>query len=95
MSTATAARHGSALIEYVGMVTAVGVLMLALVSVHEHRPQRHPPVDPVAHIRALVAPTPIPRVRRAPAVGATPRPGRRSPPKPRPTVIAPVWAVGW
>ncbi len=87
--------RGSALVEYVGAVTAVGVLMLALVTVHEHRPQRHPPVNPVAHIRALVAPAPIPRVRRAPVMGATPRPRRRSPPKPRPIVIAPVWAVGW
>jgi hypothetical protein len=93
--SATAARHGSALIEYLGTVTAVGVLMLALVSVHEHRPQRHPPVDPVAHIRALVAPAPIPRVRRAPSATTTPRPRRRAPQRPRPIVIAPVWAVGW
>ena len=93
--TGTLAWRGSALVEYVGAVTAVGVLMLALVTVHEHRPQRHPPVDPVAHIRALVAPVPVPRVRPAPRVGTTPRPRRRSPPKPRPIVIAPVWAVGW
>jgi len=94
MSAARGCR-GSALVEYVGAVTAVGVLMLALVTVHEHRPQRHPPVDPVAHIRALVAPLPIPRVRRPPRAVAIPRPRRRRPPSPRPTVIAPVWAVGW
>ena len=83
------------MVEYVGAVTAVGVLMLALVAVREHRPQRHPPVDPVAHIRALVAPVPVPRVRAAPVSRAVRPHRRRAPPKPRPIVIVPVWAVGW
>jgi hypothetical protein len=94
---------GAALVEYVGAVVAVGVLMLALVAVREHRPERRPPIDPVAH---LVAPLPPPAVRRPrPAARVRPvprvRPARpsnarpRRPPRPRPTVMAPTWAVGW
>lgn len=85
---------GSVTVEYVGVLVAVGVLMLALVAVREHRPERRPPVDPVAHVRALVAPVRVPRVRR-PATTAPRRPRRPAPPRPRATVRAPVWAVGW
>ena len=59
--------------------------MLALVAVREHRPARRPPVDPVAHVRALVAPVTVPRVRR-PATGAVRRP--------RPADAAPAAADG-
>ncbi len=86
--------RGSVTVEYVGVLVAVGVLMLALVAVREHRPERRPPVDPVAHVRALVAPVRVPRVRR-PATGETRRPRRVTLRPPRPTVRAPVWAVGW
>ena len=55
--------------------------MLGLVAVHDHRPQRRPPVDPVAHVRALVAP--IARPRAAPRArggrAARPAPPRRPP----------------
>ncbi|MFP5450231.1 MAG: hypothetical protein ACLGG9_00620 [Thermoleophilia bacterium] len=97
MSVRTRTDEGAALIEYIGAVVAVGVLMLALVAVREHRPERRPPIDPVAH---LVAPLPPSAVRRPrPAARVRPaRPGRvrpRRPPRPRPTVMAPTWAVGW
>lgn len=91
MSAATV--RGSATVEYIGALVGVGVLMLALVATRDHRPQRRPPIDPVAHMRALVAPPPVVRVRR-PAAGA-PRPRRPAAPRPRPTVRAPVWAIGW
>lgn len=86
---------GSAAAEYLGSITAVGLMMLALIAVREHQPHRRPPIDPVARIGAIVRPPPViraPRVRpRGPAVPARPRrPGR-----PRPTVLAPVWAIGW
>lgn len=86
---------GSVTVEYLGVLVAVGVLMLALVAVREHRPERRPPVDPVAHVRALVAPVRVPRVRRPASVTAPRRPRRRAPRPARPTVRAPVWAVGW
>ena len=88
-----AALRGSATIEYIGVLVGVGVLMLALVATRDHRPQRRPPVDPVAHLRALVAPPPVVRVRRPP--GAPARPRQRPQRPPRPSVRAPVWAVGW
>jgi hypothetical protein len=93
---AGARRHaaGSVTVEYLGVLVAVGVLMLALVSLREHRPERRPPVDPVARVRALVAPARAPRVRR-PATVAPRRPRRPAPRAARPTVRAPVWAVGW
>ena len=89
-----AALRGSATIEYIGVLVGVGVLMLALVATRDHRPQRRPPVDPVAHLRALVAPPPVVRVRR-PAAGGPVRPRQRAPRPPRASVRAPVWAVGW
>lgn len=92
--SARADAQGSATVEYLGVLVAVGVLMLALVAVREHRPARRPPVNPVGHVRALVAPVTVPRVRR-PATGAVRRPRPPTPRPPRPTVRAPVWAVGW
>lgn len=86
--------RGSVTVEYLGVLVAVGALMLALVAVREHRPERRPPVDPVAHVRELVAPARLPRVRR-PATGEARRPRRGTPRPPRPAVRAPVWAVGW
>lgn len=91
-------RSGAALVEYIGAVVAVGVLMLALVAVREHRPQRRPPVDPVAHVAALVKPITVPRVRTTPAHPRTTLPRPRAPRPPRPpgvTVMTPGWAVGW
>ena len=41
--------RGSSTAEYLGVVGAVALLMLALLAVREHRPERRPPVDPVAH----------------------------------------------
>ncbi len=93
----TANREGAAVAEYVAAVLTVGLLMLALISLREHRPQRRPPADPVAHLHALVRPPVVPRVRVA-APATAPRPRRRAPrkpPPPRPTVLVPGWAVGW
>ncbi len=87
--------RGSATVEYVGVLVAVGVLMLGLVAVHDHRPQRRPPVDPVAHVRALVAPIARPRVTPRARAAAPRAPRRRAARPPRPIVRAPVWAVGW
>jgi hypothetical protein len=89
--------RGSSLAEYVAVVAAVGLLMLALVVVRPHHPARRPPVDPVARLRALVHEPAPPRVRRArPATAAPTRPRRPRPPAPpRPTVLVPGWAVGW
>lgn len=85
---------GSATADYLAAVLAIGLLLLALTALREHRPQRRPAVDPVAHLRELVARPPVPRsaadVRRDPAA---PRP--RPPRPPRPTVLAPTWASGW
>ncbi len=88
--------RGSATGEYVGAILAVGLLMLALVAVRPHQPQRRPPIDPVREIGALVRPVPVPRVV-APRPPATPRARRtvRRPPPPRTTVLVPGWAVGW
>lgn len=88
---------GSAVADYLGVVAAVGVMMLALVTVREHHPSRHPPVDPVAHIAAILRPAPSqPRPRATPRVVRRPpvhRPRRAA--RPRATVLAPVWAIGW
>lgn len=97
MSVRARAHAGVALVEYIGAVVAVGILMLALVAVREHRPERRPPIDPVGHLVAPMAPPqirpprPVARVRPARAGGSRPR----RPPRPRPTVMAPTWAVGW
>ncbi len=93
----TADREGAAVTEYVAAVLTVGLLMLALISLREHRPQRRPPVDPVAHLHALVRPPVMPRVRAAgpPAVLRPRRRAPRRPSPPRPTVLVPGWAVGW
>jgi hypothetical protein len=91
-------RAGSATAEYVGAILTVGLMMLALVALREHRPQRRPPIDPVAHVGALVRPAPVPRVRPAipPRVAAPSRPrAPRRPPPPRAAVLVPGWAVGW
>ena len=50
MRPATA--RGSAIIDYLGAVAAVGLLMLALVAVREHQPHRRPPLNPVGRIVA-------------------------------------------
>ena len=85
---------GSATADYLAAVVAVGLLLLALTALREHRPQRRPAVDPVAHLRELVRrpppPRAAPRVRRAPAA-----PGPLPPRPRRPTVLAPTWASGW
>lgn len=87
---------GSATVDYLGAVAAVGLLLLALLVVREHRPERRPPLNPVATVAALVRPAPIVRPP-APARPARPRPPRRPRPPgpPRPTVLAPIWAMGW
>ncbi len=78
------------------MVLAVGLMMLALIAVREHRPERRPPLDPVARVAALVRPAPVVRVRRPPTPGARPRrQGPRRPPPERERVLVPGWAVGW
>jgi hypothetical protein len=91
------ARRGSATVDYLAAVAAVGLLLLALVAVREHRPQRRPPVNPVAHIGALVRLAPVPRPPLAePTVPRPPRPRPpRHPPPPRVTVLSPSWAIGW
>lgn len=86
---------GSAATEYLGVVAAAGLMMLALVAVRAHQPHRRPPIDPVARIGSLVHQPPAsrpPRIR-PPRPQGPPRP--RRPPKPRATVLAPVWAIGW
>ena len=91
----TAARHGSAMVEYLGAVVVVGVVMLGLIALRPHHPSRTPPVEPVDRLRALVMPPPAPRVAR-PARPPAPRPRRPARPRPpRPTVLVPGWAVGW
>lgn len=94
----TVARRGSATVDYLGAVAAVGLLLLALVAVREHRPERRPPVNPVATVAALLKPPSVPRRPRmtAPSVAPRPRPRPpRRPPRPRVTVLSPTWAVGW
>lgn len=87
--------RGAAAVDHIGAVVAVGLLMLALVAVREHRPQRRPPVDPVAAVAALVRPAPVVRAPR-PRSATRPRPPRpRRPPPARPAVLVPGWAVGW
>ena len=91
-------RHrGSSTAEYLGAVGAVALLMLALVAVREHHPERRPPVDPVAHVADLLRAPQVARPRPAvPARPRPPRPRRPRPPAPaRPTVLVPGWAVGW
>jgi len=89
--------RGSATADYLGAVLAVGLMLLALTAVREHRPQRRPPIDPVAEIGALVRPPPVVRLRAPRPPGAAPprRRAPRRPPPPRPTVLVPGWAVGW
>ena len=70
-------QRGSATVDYLAAVAAVGLLMLALVVVREHRPHRRPPVNPVAHIGALVRPPSIPR---PPVEVPRPRPRARARP---------------
>ncbi len=86
-----------AAVDYVGAILVVGLLMLSLVVVREHRAARRPPVDPVANIAALVRPVTVPRPR-----ATTPRPPRATPrrraPRPpvpeRAIVHPPGWVVG-
>ena len=83
--------------EYVAAILAVSLLMLALVAVRPHQPQRRPPIDPVRHVGALVRPVPVPRITVPPPSGP-PRPRRAAPrpaPPPRATVLVPGWAIGW
>jgi hypothetical protein len=88
-------QRGSATVDYLAAVAAVGLLLLALVVVRQHQPHRRPPVNPVAHIGALVRPPSIPRPPvKVPAGPPRPRPPRR-PPRPGVTVLTPSWAVGW
>ena len=91
-------RHsgGSAIVDYLGAVAAVGLMMLALVAVRPHQPHRRPPVDPVAHIAAILGTRPAPRRAPVPRIVSTPPVRRpRLPSRPRATVLAPVWAIGW
>ena len=91
----TSVQRGSATVDYLAAVAAVGLLLLALVVVRQHQPRRRPPVNPVAHIGALVRPPSIPRPPAvAPSGPPRPRPPRR-PPRPGVTVLTPSWAVGW
>ena len=69
-------QRGSATVDYLAAVAAVGLLLLALVVVRQHQPHRRPPVNPVAHIGALVRPPSIPRPP-AVAPSAPPAPTRR------------------
>lgn len=85
--------EGSAAAEYLGVVAAVGLMMLALVAVRQHQPHRRPPIDPVGRIGALVSAPAVPRPVRVRPGPSAPRP--RRPPRPRATVLAPIWATGW
>jgi hypothetical protein len=89
--------RGSSTAEYIGVVGAVALLMLALLAVREHHPERRPPVDPVAHVAELLRAPWVSRPRPpAPARPRPPRPRRPRPPAPpRPTVLVPSWAIGW
>ena len=91
----TARRNGSALVEYLGAVVAVGAVMLGLIAVRPHQPARTPPIAPVDRLGILVATPPPPRAVRParPAAPRRPRPARPRPP--RPTVLVPGWATGW
>jgi hypothetical protein len=89
-------RRGSALIEYVGAVVAVGMVMLGLLALRPHQPARTPPIAPVDRLGGLVAPAPPPPRVAAPPRPRAPRPPRPPRPRPpRPTVLVPGWAVGW
>lgn len=90
-------RAGSATAEYVAAILTVGLMMLALVALREHHPQRRAPIDPVSRVGELVRPPPVVRVR-VPRPPGAPRPRPRAPrrpPPPRTTVLVPGWAVGW
>jgi hypothetical protein len=88
---------GSATADYLGAVAAVALLVFALLAVREHRPERRPPIDPVAHVGRLLRPPPVARPR--PATPVRPRAPRPRWPRPAPparaTVLVPAWAVGW
>ena len=77
------AHRGSATVDYLAAVAAVGLLLLALVAVREHRPERRPPVNPVARIGALVRPPSVPRPPAA-APSGPPRPRATPPTAPPP-----------
>jgi hypothetical protein len=87
--------RGSATVDYLGAIAAVGLLLLALVVVREHQPERRPPVNPVTHVGALVRPPSIPRRPPGPGVVQRPRPRASHPARPRVTVLSLSWAVGW
>jgi hypothetical protein len=88
-------QRGSATVDYLAAVAAVGLLLLALVVVRQHQPHRRPPVNPVARIGALVRPPSIPRPPAVvPSGPPRPRPPRR-PPRRGVTVVIPSWAGGW
>ena len=85
-------RRGTALVEYVAVIVAVGALILALLALRPHQPARTPPLRPVDRLGDLVAPPPAPP-RVQPAASGRARPVRPRPP--RPSVLVPGWAIGW
>lgn len=88
-------RVGSATAEYVAAILTVGLMMLALVALREHHPQRRAPIDPVSRVGVLVRPVPVPRVRTPRPPGPRRPRAPRRPAPPRATVLVPGWAVGW
>ncbi|HMM49488.1 MAG TPA: hypothetical protein PKE32_07750 [Miltoncostaeaceae bacterium] len=89
-------QRGAAAVDHLFALVVVGALMVALVQVRPHRPERRPPIDPVAHLVAPLsaarpaAPAMAVRPRRATRVTRSRRPRAR----PRaPLVLVPRWLV--
>jgi len=89
----TRVQRGAGTLEYLGVVAAVGVLLVGLTAVGEQRAARRPPVDPIEEVTRLVRPPAVVRPLRARPV-APARPRARRPARPRPVVRAPRWVLG-
>lgn len=89
-----ARQRGAGAVEYLGVVAAVGVLLVGLTAVGEHRVARRPPVDPLPQITQLLRAPPVARAPRARPVAPSPRPRPRAKrPRPRATVTVPRWVI--
>jgi hypothetical protein len=94
----TNSRRGAGIAEYIGLIGAVGLVIVGLLAVRPHVVDRRPPVralPPLVRLLGepgrLLAPR-RPDVRAAAAPRRAPR--RRAPRSPRVVVDLPEWLVG-